>query len=98
MIKVADDVYEETDCYGHGDKVTVETRLYFVDDNGDKHPVNEIYALDAEPIDDYDAMNMIKFANEMFSITAKADIPITFKIGLNMTMRLQEQFDSKRRI
>ena len=98
MIKVAD---EETECYSHGNEVRVETHLYFVDDNGDKHPVNEIYALDAEPIDDYDTMNMIKFSkfdDKMFSITAKADIPIAFKIGLNATMRLQERYDLMHRM
>ena len=98
MIKVADDVYEETECYSHGDEVTVETRLYFVDDNGNEHPVGEIYDLDAEPIDDYDTMNLLKYTWEKFSIKARVSGCNNLTLSLLATERLQKEFDAKHRL
>lgn len=98
MIKVADDVYEETECYSHGDEVTVETHLYYVDDDGNEQPITEIYDIDSEPIDDYDDLNFIKYTHDSFSFTAKVELPIAFKVGITATAHLQDEFDRKHRI
>ena len=98
MIKVADDVYAETECYSHGNEVTVETHLYYVDGDGNEQPIEGIYALDAEPIDDYDDLNFIKYTHDSFSFTAKVELPIAFKVGITATAHLQDEFDRKHRI
>lgn len=97
MYKVADNVYGESECYDHGDEVRVETHLYFVDDDGNEHPVNEIYDLDVEPIDDYDTMNLLKYTWERFSIKARVS-SCNLTLSLMATERLRREFDAKHRL
>lgn len=81
------------------DLCDAKARVYIADADGNYEPMEmKIRDIVSEPIDDYDDSNFIKYTHDSFSFTAKVKIPIAFKIGINATMQLQNEFDKKHRI